>query len=110
MSLYSEYVKEREGKTVIENKDGFIKYSINKTERYCYLEDLFILPESRKNGIGQKMAEFVQILAKNEGCKKIITSVVPSAKGCDYSMKVVLKNGYRLRSAHENIIFFEKDI
>jgi GNAT superfamily N-acetyltransferase len=110
MSLYADYVKEREEKQVIENEDAFCKYSISEKEKYCYLEDLYVRQESRKTGIGQRMTDFICILAKNKGCKKLITSVVPSAKGSQYSMKVILKYGFKLRSSDYNIIFFEKDL
>lgn len=110
MSLYAEYVKEREEKFVIENEEAFCKYGINEKEKYCYIEDLYVRPESRKSGIGQRMTDFICIIAKNKGCKKVITSMVPSAKGSDYSMKVILKYGFRLRSSDYNVIYFEKEL
>lgn len=110
MSLYSDYVKEREKKNVIENEHGFVKYKIDEKDKYMYLEDMYIRPESRGKGFSKKMTDFLCLIAKDKGCTKLITSVVPSAENSHKSLLVILKYGGKLRSAYNDIIYFEKDL
>jgi GNAT superfamily N-acetyltransferase len=37
----------------------------------CYLNDLFVVPEQRKNGIGRKLIEFVYAQATASGCETV---------------------------------------
>lgn len=110
MSLWADYKLEREGKFSIENEKCLCIYSINEQQSYCYLEDLYVTPEHRRTGVSNEIADFIFSLSKSKGLKKVITSLVPSANGSDISLKVILDYGFKLRSSHDNIIFFEKEV
>ena len=38
---------------------------------YLYLQDLFVSPEARGNGIGRKLIEYVYELGRAEGCARV---------------------------------------
>jgi GNAT superfamily N-acetyltransferase len=38
---------------------------------YCYLQDLFVVPERRGLGIGRKLIEHVYAEAQREGCARV---------------------------------------
>ena len=63
MSLWAEYKKEREGKSVLEWKDAFTVYSY-PGEGLCYVEDVYVKPKLRKSGLGRAMVEEIKKEAK----------------------------------------------
>jgi ribosomal protein S18 acetylase RimI-like enzyme len=109
-SLFAKYIKEREGKTVIETDDVLAIYKFDLDHNSVYIEDIYVVPEKRKSGLGQKVADFICNLGRKQGLKYLVGSVVPSANGSDYSLKLLLRYGMRLKSSHENIIFLIKDL
>jgi GNAT superfamily N-acetyltransferase len=108
MSLYGDYIKEREGKKIIEEDYGFVTYQIFGDQ--VYIEDMFIEKQCRRSGLAFQLADDVREKAKEHGCKKMLTSVVPSANGSTESVKVILAYGFRLMSAQDNFIMFEMEI
>lgn len=110
MSLFAEYKKEREGKTVLETDNVLCVYSIDRVNDALYVEDIYVKKEDRKLGLAQKTVDHLARIARTEGLSCLIGSVCPSTNGADYSLKIMLRYGFRLRSSHENIIFLKKDI
>lgn len=110
MSLWAEYKLEREGKYTIESDDALCVYSINEKAGYCYLEDLYVKPERRHQGKAMEITNFIFQVAKSKNIKRVITSVVPTAYGSNYSLKCIMNYGFKLQSCSENIIFFEKEV
>lgn len=110
MSLFADYIKEREGKNVIENDHGFASYSINKQTGVCYVQDIYVIPEKRSSGLALQMVNHIVEIAKRDGCKHLMGSVAPSAKNSQNSLRLLIEYGLRLHSSHDNIIFFIKDL
>lgn len=108
MSLYADYKQEREGKSVIETEDYFAVYSISKDT--CYIEDIYVRPILRKTGVARQVADWISVIAKERGCKKLIGSVAPSAKGSNDSLLVLLSYGMTLYASHHDIVYLSKDI
>lgn len=108
MSLYADYVRERTGKSVMENEHGFIVYSFSK--EYCYIEDVFVAKSHRKLRTAFDFADEIVIEAKAKGCTKLLGSVCPSAEGSTASLKFLLAYDFKLLSSIENLIYFTKDI
>lgn len=111
MSLYAEYIKEREGKSVLETDNGFATYAFcgsNKEE--CYIIDIYVKPEKRKDGEATKLANTIAEIAKQFGCKYLSGSVDPQANGATESLKVLLSYGFSLVGIGNNLIWFRKDI
>lgn len=108
MSLFADYKKEREGKEILENEYGFITYIINGDS--VYIEDIYVVPEQRRLGVGGKMADIVCEIAKQRGCKTLYGSVSPQARGAHESMIALIAYGMKLHSLGNGLIYFSKDI
>lgn len=107
-SLYAQYVKERLGKDVIENDDGFCTLVISND---CfYIEEIFVQKESRREGVAQKFADEACAWAKRLGYKEIIGSVNIRAKNPEYSAHVLHAYGFRMFKAHDGMILYKKEI
>ena len=107
-SLYSEYIKEREGFETLETELGFATYKFGKEE--CYIRDSYVEPEYRKSDVASKLADTISDIAKRRGYKYISGSVVPSVKGSSTSMKVLLAYGFHLLRSEDNMIWFLKEL
>ena len=66
-------IAKNDGKTVGYAFYGFFK-SPYHDEMWCQIDMFFLTPSHRGNGIGKKMFELVEQIAKNNGCKRLITS------------------------------------
>lgn len=108
MSLYAQYIKEREGKHILENEHGYATYMISGQE--CYIEDIYVVPEMRKSGVGAALADAITVEAKERGCKWLLGSVIPVANGSTTSLKVLLAYGFRLLKSEQNLIVMVKEI
>ncbi len=102
------FIEEREGKNIIESERGFATYSF--TEDAVYMEDIYIHPEHRRSGETFKMAEEIGKIAKSKGKKKMLGSVVPTAKGSSLSLKLLLDHGFKLDSSTNNFILVSRDL
>lgn len=107
-SLYGQYIKEREGKDIIENENGFASFIIRGEE--CYIENIYVHPDFRKSKVASELANQVVEKAKECGCKFLTGSVRPSAMGSTDSLKVLLAYGFKLLSASQDAIIFVKEI
>lgn len=109
LSLYAQYVEEREGASVYESERGFLVYQILGPE--VYVKDLYVRPDFRNSGEAADMANQVAALAKAQGCLRMSGSVCPRAKGATDSLKVLLAYGMKLHSiGTDGLIYFVKDI
>ncbi len=59
------------------------------TENYCYLEDLFVAVDARKNGTGRALIEAVNAAAKDLNCSRVYW--------------VTRENNYRARSLYDQL-------
>ena len=107
-SNYAQYIREREGKSIIEDAHGFATYLY--TKEHCYIEDIFVVVGERQNGHAARYADQIAEEARLKGFKKLLGSVCPSAQGSDISLKVLQAYGFKLLSSDKNIIYMEKDI
>ena len=107
-SNYALYITEREGKSIIEDEKGFATYNINGDN--CYIVDIFVRKEYRKENIASKYADEITKIAKENGCTYLTGSVCPTAHGANTSMKVLLAYGFKLESSINNFIYFRKEI
>jgi hypothetical protein len=107
-SLYAKYIREREGKLIIENDKGFITYSLLPNGAYVY--DMFIEMEHRMSGEGTKLMNEVVEQAKTANCPHLYGGICPAANGATDAVKFAISYGMRLDSAQPNYIVFKKDI
>ena len=112
MSLYKNYVEERTDKKIIETDQGFIVYQfgIKEHTRYCYIEDIYILPAFRKQAIGTQLEDEVITVAIKQNCTKLYGSVCLSVKNVTASMQILLARGYKYSHQENDILFYKKEI
>lgn len=108
MSMYGDYINEREGKSIIENEKGFATFKING--EICYIEDIYIEPYSRQKHAASDLADKVVEYAKEHGCKTLLGSVNPATNNATISLKVLLGYGMKLQGINHNLIWFYKEI
>lgn len=114
MSLFGDYVKERNGREIVEDEDGFATFIINP-DGTCYLEDLYVVPDKRGpqpdgKGVASRYADKICEIAKSRGCKKLLGSVVPSLPGSTENVKTLFKYGFKIKSSMNDFILFEKEL
>lgn len=108
MSLYGDYIREREGFEIVESEHGFATYLISGEE--CYIRDIYVTPEGRKSGLASQMADEISVIAKEKGCTYLLGTVSPVAKGATTSMKVLLAYGFEVFKSDSNMIYLVKGI
>ena len=108
MTHFAEYIKERQGKEIIEDENGFATYYYVGPD--CYIEDIYVTPEKRKSGVASLYANEIAKIAIEKNCLNLIGSVKPSANGSTESLKVLLAYGFKLHSATEDFIWFKKKL
>lgn len=106
MSHYKEYTKEIHGRHVLENEYGFVVYEI--TDDKCYIADIYVAHGHRRSGRAHQFAREVEVIARERCCRYLLGSVIPTTIGATESMKIILSYGMKLKSSHENFIWFEK--
>lgn len=108
MSLYSQYIQERESGHVLETPSSFASYFINGKE--CYIRDIYVEPAYRDLNLASQMADQISIIAKERGCTHLIGTVVPQANNSGSSIRVLLAYGFRPLRSDNTMIYFIKDL
>ena len=108
MSLYGEYIKEREGKGIVESEVGFATYIFN-TDNSCYIVDIYVKPEHRRTRAAYSLGEQIAFIAKERGCNKLYGSVVPSLKNSTESLKFLIACGFKLDKCQNDFIVVSRE-
>lgn len=108
-SLYAEYLQERTDDQILENDKGFITWRYLNAKQ-VYIVDIFVRKKFRNQDIASKLADYVCSIAKNLGYKEVLGTVCPSAKGSNYSLRVLWGYGMSLCSADKDIIVMKKEL
>ena len=112
MSLYADYLKEREGLETIESAagDGFLTYTV--TEEYLYIVDIYTKPEARRTGAATKLEAMAAAVARSCGLSHLMGSVALNVEGVAVSLKMMINRGYTFQSfnAEKQIMYFLKGI
>lgn len=108
MTLYSQYLAEREDFSIVEDEFGFATFKIYGET--VYLRDLFVVADKRMTGHAKVLAAQVIEVAKRAGCKIMTGSVDAKLKGADASVKVLHAYGMRVTGIQGNLLVFEKEI
>lgn len=107
--MYFEYLAERRPECkILKNNKGFAVYSY--TEDSVYIEEIYVLPDFRKEDIASQLSETIQEEARNLGYRRLLGSVSASAKGSTDSLRVLLAHGMSLLSSQDDLIWFFKDL
>lgn len=111
--MYFDYLREREPEMGILEKDqGFALYKELSYygERAVYIQDIYVHPDFRDQDIASQMSEEIQEIARQDGIKYLLGTVVPSAKGSHASMQVLIAHGMKLVSSENDLLWFVKEI
>lgn len=108
MSLYADYVLEREGNSVLETEFGFIEYRI--APPFVRIESLFITKAERGKGRAKLLVERVTQIARDAECTHLWAQVWLGAQGSEESLKTALAMGGVMQSAQNNTIILVKEI
>ncbi len=109
MSHYSSYIKEIDDTETIEDDKGFATYKFVGNEE-CYIKDIYVKPEYRKENIAAGYADQIAIIAKEKGCKTLVGSVNTNIKDPTSSMKVLLAYGMKFHSISGFMLYFIKEL
>ena len=108
-SNYALYIKEREGKSIVEDECGFATYYYPE-DNIVYVEDVFVKKEYRRTGKALEYFDKITKEARDKGCEFCITSIDPKAKGALASLKWTLKNGYNFSKQKDGLNWYCKEI
>lgn len=108
MSLWADYISEREGNSVIEEDFGFIEFRLSPP--VCLIHSLYVRPGDRRSGVGAALADRVAELAKEAGCTLLWSQVVTTTLNATESLKAVLAYGFKVQDAQNGVIVLTKDI
>jgi|SRR5580698_4575598 GNAT superfamily N-acetyltransferase len=109
MSLYAEYIKEREGKDIVESEKGFATYQIFDNGD-CYIQDIYVAPEFRKTGLAVDMQKEIAQIAKEKGCSALMGSISLDDKNASRNLRIMLNENYIIHNTIGTMIFLKKDI
>lgn len=107
-SNYCLYLYEREGKEIVESEKGFATYFYLNDG--CYIQDIYVKSEFRKEGVASQMADQIASIAKSKGYKTLYGTICPNANGSTESLKVLLAYGFSLDSCTTNLIAMKKGL
>lgn len=108
MSMWAEYIKERQDAESLESDIGFVTYQINKTE--CFINDMYVKPEYRKSNKASDLIRQLSAIAKAAGCTEITATVCPSANNSTQALHAALHIGFRLKASGNNYVLISKEI
>jgi hypothetical protein len=108
-SLYAMYIKEREGKEIVESENGFATYQIFPTGE-CYIQDIFVVPEMRKSGLTAIMQSKIADIAKTKGCHTLLGSVCMNTPDANRNLKILLNDGWMVHNMVSDMIYLNKKL
>ena len=108
MKMYADYIKERANQELIATDKGFVTYELGQD--YCYIVDVYVLPEFRKSHVAIELGDKVVDLAKKNGINKIIGSVSLLANGRDTSIQGLYAWGMKISHYDKDTIYFVKEV
>lgn len=106
--LFLQYKKERENVESIQVDGAFITYKW--LQEYCYIEDVYCVPELRDSGISHELAEKVAEIARKKGYKKLLGSVDTSTPNPEQSLRACFNNGFKILKLDNKVIWLFKEL
>jgi len=108
VELYRQYLKEREGVNLLDYEWGFATYSFE--EDCVYLQDIYIVPERRGEGLGVQLMNEVASIAKTREYEIMMGSVDDQANGCERMKKVMKHLGFSEFKKLSGVTYYIKEI
>lgn len=108
MEKYKAYIKERENLELYEDDNGFFTYKVE--EGVFFISDLFVLPEYRNSGVGEKYARKIEDFAKEHGCEILVCTTCLDATNWEQSHKYIKSNGYYEVNVQGPMVYYKKEL
>ena len=112
--MYFHYMKEKDSNFhVLEQEYGFATYRYMDfgQEKAVYIEDIYVVPDRRKENLASKMSAEIVEVGRAKGCTYMLGTVDLSLPSATESIKVLLAHGMRLVNYFENnTLWFTKEI
>lgn len=108
MELYHEYIKEREGSSLVSNAHGFASYKCSGEE--CFIVDLFIRKESRGTSALFDLIQELKTIAVVNGCSHLSGVLRAGDPGINRTMKAALKLGFNILAINNNGVVITKEL
>ena len=108
MSLYGDYILEREGQSILENDDGFATYQF--FGNVCYIINIYVVPEKRKTKVASQLADKICEIARLHDCTQLMGSVSLCTSNPTASIKVLLAYGFYVTEFKNDLLWFKKDL
>ena len=113
MDMYRQYLKERTDTELVTSDQGFATYTTTFSDGGyfdCYIEDIYVIPEARRGRAASRLADKIMLIAKQQGCDRLLGSVDLNAANPTTNIKVLLGYGFEVFKSEENFIWFKKTI
>ena len=107
-SNWANYLREREGKFVLERSEGFAIYTF--IEKYCYIEDIYVAPEFRGSNVLPELMQEITTLALSKGYKWLLGSVDTKDKRASQNMAIHLHYGFKVLHNDSSLTYFQLEI
>lgn len=108
LTKYAKYIFEKAGIQLIEWEHSFITYSIEGD--VCMIHDLWVDIEHRRKGIAWEMADYVTIIAKENGCKKLVSTLMVHSNGCNEALKTQMAYGFKIIGSDSEKLYLAREI
>lgn len=95
-------------KVLFKETAGYATYHITDDE--CYIEDIYVVPEKRKDHIAKNMADEISAIAKDLGCGVLTGSVCLADKNAETNKKVLLAYGMMPLKESDGMEYYWKEI
>ena len=88
---------------------GFATYHIHK-DGECYIEDIYVVKEKRKDKLASIMADEISKIAKENGCRILTGSVNLEINDFEISQKVLKAYGFKYAGTLNNVEAYTKEL
>lgn len=108
LDLFEAYIAEREGAKLAVVEGGFAIYK--HLDGLVYLQDIYVMPELRKSGVGSKLLKVVENYAKSANINILVGSTDTSAANATISALATLHSGFKISHIDGPVIWYRKEI
>jgi len=105
---YLDYIEETGVMKVVRSPKGFATYKIYGNE--CYIEDIYVLPEYRREKVASLLADLVAERARQNGCVMLTGSVNLSRPDPSLSLKALIGYGMKFHSTKDEMAYYAKEL
>jgi GNAT superfamily N-acetyltransferase len=112
-SLYSKYLKEKDGIDTLETDKGLVTFiQQGKNGEEFYIVDIYVLPQYRRTGYATYLGELMQTKAKELGAKYLLGAVEKDSKTYSDSRAALESFGFRFAIfiEEDRIDYFKKEL